>query len=346
MPEKKYFVASNSAYGFKSYYDSVFDIKKYAKLYIVKGGPGTGKSYFMRKAAESAESKGYAVTYIYCSSDPDSLDGIIIDELKFAMLDGTSPHSYDAKLPGAVEEIIDLGRFWRTQMLSGSRNTIEDLNRHKSECFLRAYKYLSAVKNISENIESMVRPYVKLEKMKKYVKRLVNDIASGDGKKECLLVNSIGMMGRCRFDSYFDGAGVYFEIHDFCETGFILLSEIESQLSAKDADIMISPNPILPERTDAIATLAERMTFEINCCGREGIRTINMKRFTDHTQMGDTRSDIRAATRMRDNALELAEKELKKAKKYHFTLEEIYGAAMDFNAKEEFCNEFIGRTIV
>lgn len=345
MPEKKYFAASNSAYGFKSYYESVFDIKKFVKLYIIKGGPGTGKSYFMKKAAESAEKKGYAVTYIYCSSDPDSLDGIIVDELKLAMLDGTSPHSYDAKLPGTVEEIIDLGSFWRTQTLSGSRKTIENLNRQKSECFLRAYKYLAAVKDISENIEDMVRPYVKFEKMKKYVKRLVNDIASGDGKKEYLLVNSIGMMGRCGFDSYLDGAGVYFEIHDFCETGFILLSEIGSQLSAKGADIMISPNPIIQERTDAIATLAERMTFEINCCGREGIRTINMKRFTDHSQMGDTRSDIRAATRMRDNALELAENELKKAKKYHFTLEEIYGAAMDFNAKEEFCNEFIEKTI-
>lgn len=345
MPEKKYFAASNSAYGFKSYYDSVFNIKKFAKIYIIKGGPGTGKSYFMKKAGERAESKGYSVTYIYCSSDPKSLDGIIIDELKLAMLDGTSPHAYDAKLPGAVEEIIDLGGFWKDQTLAGSRKIIESLSRQKSECFIRAYRYLSAVKDISQNIESLVKPYVKFEKIKKYVERIVKDVESGEGKEEYLLANSIGMEGKFRFDSYFENAGIYFEIHDFCDTGHMLLSELRSQLSEKRTDVMLSQNPVMPEYTDALATSPGHITFEINNSVRDGIRSINMKRFTDYSQMTLIRADIRSAMRMRDNVSELAVSEFEKAKKYHFTLEDIYGAAMDFDSKEEFCKEFIERVI-
>ena len=126
--KKKYFAASNSAQGFKNYYDNVFDVKKYSKIYIIKGGPGTGKSYFMKNVAEYAEELGFSVTYIYCSSDPNSLDGIIIEELKIAILDGTAPHACEASLPGAAENIVNLGEFWNTSVLSGSRKIIENLN--------------------------------------------------------------------------------------------------------------------------------------------------------------------------------------------------------------------------
>ena len=69
------FAASNSARGFKSYYDQVFDRKKLERVYIIKGGPGTGKSSFMKRVALWAQKKGMDVEYYYCSSDTNSLDG-------------------------------------------------------------------------------------------------------------------------------------------------------------------------------------------------------------------------------------------------------------------------------
>ena len=47
--QHKYFAASNSAQGFKNYYPEVF--ARADHLYIIKGGPGTGKSSFMKKYA-------------------------------------------------------------------------------------------------------------------------------------------------------------------------------------------------------------------------------------------------------------------------------------------------------
>ena len=94
------------------------------RRYRVKGGPGTGKSGFIRKVAALAEREGRSVEYYYCSSDPDSLDGAIIDS-STAIFDGTSPHSYDTVLPGAVDEIINLGDFWNSEELSKYRNKIK-----------------------------------------------------------------------------------------------------------------------------------------------------------------------------------------------------------------------------
>ena len=44
MSEKKYFAAANTVDGFVSYYDEIF--VKCSRVYIIKGGSGTGKSYF------------------------------------------------------------------------------------------------------------------------------------------------------------------------------------------------------------------------------------------------------------------------------------------------------------
>ena len=48
---RKYFAAANTYTGFISYFDTVFDPEKFSRLYVLKGGPGTGKSSFMKKIA-------------------------------------------------------------------------------------------------------------------------------------------------------------------------------------------------------------------------------------------------------------------------------------------------------
>ena len=75
---KKYFIGANTSRGFINYGDEIFEDLR--KLYVIKGGPGTGKSTFMKRFASKAEEKGYNVEYYYCSSDPSSLDGVVVTE--------------------------------------------------------------------------------------------------------------------------------------------------------------------------------------------------------------------------------------------------------------------------
>ena len=111
--EDAYFAASNSERGFYSYYQECFDHPRVDRVYAVKGGPGTGKSRFLRDVAQAAAAEGRQVEYIYCSSDPDSLDGVILTGKGrcIALLDATAPHVYEPAHPGVREEIVNLGAF-------------------------------------------------------------------------------------------------------------------------------------------------------------------------------------------------------------------------------------------
>ncbi|MCQ2420706.1 MAG: hypothetical protein MJ118_06190, partial [Clostridia bacterium] len=77
---KTCFLGANTAKGFYSLYDS-FCSGPDDFLWVLKGGPGCGKSSFMRKIGKAAEDAGLDVEYVICSGDPDSLDGIYIPQL-------------------------------------------------------------------------------------------------------------------------------------------------------------------------------------------------------------------------------------------------------------------------
>lgn len=87
-----YFLGANTPQGFYSLYNEWIDQKK-TTFYVLKGGPGCGKSTLMKKIGEKLEADGAQVEYIICSGDPDSLDGIYLPEKQVAIVDGTSPQA-------------------------------------------------------------------------------------------------------------------------------------------------------------------------------------------------------------------------------------------------------------
>ena len=85
----QYFLGANSPSGFYSLYDHLLPPERASRFYILKGGPGCGKSTLMRKVARRAEEAGETVEYTLCSGDPDSLDAILLPRLGVAIVDGT-----------------------------------------------------------------------------------------------------------------------------------------------------------------------------------------------------------------------------------------------------------------
>ena len=55
-------------------------------LVLVGGAPGIGKSTLLRRIAAHLEEQGETVELIHCSSDPDSLDGVICGARKFSVV--------------------------------------------------------------------------------------------------------------------------------------------------------------------------------------------------------------------------------------------------------------------
>ena len=171
---KHYFAGGNTPSGFADYFEGIVPRAEAEHFYCIKGGPGVGKSTFMKRAGERCEKEGYTVEYFHCPSDPRSLDGVFIKELKVAYVDGTAPHIKDPEYPGAVDTIIDFGAFFNTDELKKNRKEIICLTDAVSERFANAKSKLKPVGIIFNNVE---RIYEK-DKNSKNIISLCHKLAS------------------------------------------------------------------------------------------------------------------------------------------------------------------------
>ena len=337
------FAASNSSSGFKSYYGEVFNKIKFEIFYIIKGGPGTGKSRFMRDVAEYAERLGRYVEYYNCSSDPDSLDGIIIDG-RIVLLDGTAPHVSEPDIPGARDEIINLGAFWDSSRLARSFEDIAELGRKKNESYVRGYRYLSGCGELSKINDSLVLPAIKERKMLSYIERIVSSAPRGAGfSLTPALIDSIGMKGRVRFDTYEKCAEKLYIVLDWYSTAHFFLSAVITCAQRNDIPVKVSYDPINSSLPNCVyfcnsgIAFAEAQPSEAN---KEDGTLINMKRFLEKDIIDGVKQKYKYNMRLYDAFVSSACDSFAEAGEYHFELEKIYLSCMDFDAKERFTRSF------
>ena len=74
-----FFAGANTGRGFVGEYDRIASEEKKKRVWIIKGGSGTGKSTMMGKIAAEAEETGHRCVRYLCSSDPSSLDAVVLD---------------------------------------------------------------------------------------------------------------------------------------------------------------------------------------------------------------------------------------------------------------------------
>ncbi len=150
---KRVFPGNNTPRGFFSYYDYILP-KDATRLFVIKGGPGVGKSTFMTSIARDMVDLGYDAEIHHCSSDSNSIDGVVFPAIGVGILDGTWPHQFDPKTPGAVDEIIWLGEFWDEASVRAKKAEILQCQKGSESVFKRAYRYLMAAQIVYEDWES------------------------------------------------------------------------------------------------------------------------------------------------------------------------------------------------
>lgn len=345
--EIKYFAASNSARGFVNYFPECFG-DNIGRLYIIKGGPGTGKSYFMRRAGWYAERHGYTVEYYYCSSDSTSLDGVRIqmDDECIGIIDGTAPHAAEPKSPGVREEIVNLGCFWNGEVLRKRGEEIKKLASGKSAAYARAYDYLAAAGKMNSVIDSLMTPCILEDKITSFAKRLVRDIPVGRGfHAEPALCRAIGMRGRATFDTFARLSDKVYVIENFYGTAGRVLKAILDASHSRESEVRVSYDPISPEYIDGLYYPCAGISFIVGNsseCPTEH-RLLGVRRFANADMLRAVRREVRGTVAVREELAERAEQSLIEAAGYHFKLEKIYCSAMDFEAKgafeEEFCKK-------
>ena len=148
MKTLNFLASANTSNGFENHFNSIFPNEK-SFVYILKGGPGTGKSTFMKKVGKYYSDKGFDVEYFYCSSDPKSLDGVRIVQKDICIVDGTAPHVTECTIPGAKEVIVNLGAAIKSGIKENLREIVP-LLAEKKKYFDLAYCYLHAAGKVFE----------------------------------------------------------------------------------------------------------------------------------------------------------------------------------------------------
>ena len=343
-PRLELFAAANSGKGFYSFYPRVFEREEIEKRYLIWGGPGTGKSSFLRRVAEGAEARGAEVEYYRCSSDPDSLDGIILNG-KIAILDATAPHVALPTLPGARDEIVNLGEFWDSEALEKRKNDIVSYSSLKSGCYGKAYRFLSAAMDVSEESRSLVEPWILWEKMERAVRRLLRGVPSEERFRALpALTDSLGIRGAVRLGGYAALGGERYVLEDSFCVGSAFLSLLLREAERKRLAVRVSYDPLCPTLPNGVFLEGSGLSFSLaDTEGGEEPKRINMKRFLDPEGVRQIRGEYKRNLRLREGLVQAATDALADAGRYHFLLEKIYVSCMNFEAERIFLSDFCQR---
>jgi hypothetical protein len=157
---KHVFPGSNTPLGFYSFFPFILPQNEASHIYVIKGGPGTGKSSFMKRIGNALVDKGIDVEFHHCSSDPNSLDCVLIPKLGVAILDGTAPHIVDPINPGAVDSVLNFCDLWDEKALKNHREEITTCNAQVSRLFKKSYFYIHAAKCIYDAYAFLEESYV------------------------------------------------------------------------------------------------------------------------------------------------------------------------------------------
>ncbi|MEZ0537244.1 ATPase [Caldicellulosiruptoraceae bacterium PP1] len=347
-----FFPGANSYKGFFSYFDNIISPKAAKKIYVIKGGPGTGKSTFMRKIGNYLNEKGYFVEYFHCSSDVDSLDGICIPELGIAFIDGTAPHVIDPVYPGAVDEIINLGDYFDVCKLEKDRESIININNEISEQFKNAYSVLRAINSYKEILLRIEEKYISEGYLNKLYENICQQIfgyarvSYRKGQRRKLFLSAITPQG---FQSFIkeNAKRFYnvFVINSEFESSLQILNKIMDYAIERGFDVEMFYCGFNPKKLEHLA-IPELSTFIITSNRYHTITDStfnNIKVDFDKAFNGADRELFNEVNLHISNEFVKVINFLKKAKGLHDELEKFYIQAMDFDSVEnkfkEVCDE-------
>lgn len=334
----RYFLGANSRYGFYSLYDGFVDLAGGDFLWVIKGGPGCGKSSFMKRIGSAAEDAGFPVEYIHCSGDPNSLDGVWLPTLRTGYADGTAPHVIEAAFPGAASLYLDLGTFYDAGALERELDGVLELNRRYKALYKRAYGCISAAAEVSPKslpgLWGAPEREKILRKLTGMASREFHGVSGAGGVKKRFL-SAVSCKGRvfmretldrlcqrvCTLDNELGMAHFY-------------LSGIADLAQENALSVVLCPDPLDPELLEAVLLPELSLGFlavdsQLKYSG-EVYRHLRLDTIAERETLTSMRSQLRHAKKLSSELLDTGMETLAEAKRLHDELESIYNPHVDF----------------
>lgn len=335
----RFFLGANSPRGFYSLYDQLIDPKQAEAIYILKGGPGCGKSSLMRRIGTRAEEMGDSVEYIHCSGDPDSLDGIVLHKAKTAIVDGTAPHVVEPLCPGAVDNYVNLGDCYDRTALHRIRPQIMDCMAGYKDCYKRAYRCLDAAEQISREIRSTLISQSLEEKAIQrscgILRREVRSHGHGSGR---IIRRFLGSVTHRGLVTYYTTAELLckriYLLEDSFGLSHAVLNHLLTGLTNSEYDVIACPSPMAPNRLEHLIVPELSLAFVSAPPDRSGYRRphrkIRMDAMVDPERIGRNKNRLLFSRKISSALTQEATASLTQAKAMHDNLEALYNPHVDF----------------
>ncbi|MBR6871957.1 MAG: ATPase [Ruminococcus sp.] len=347
-----YFLGAVSGGSFRTEFGSIIADSSYF-TYILKGGAGTGKSSMMKRIAEHFENRFHIVRYC-CSSDPGSLDAVVIPELKTAVCDGTAPHVFEPVYPGICQQYIDLGQYWDSARLSENRAGIIDAADRNRSLLSRAKRFTSAAADICSDTFQIGADCLLAEKLEGFVgrtaKKLLGRKSGGEGSRRLLRLTALTEYGIMTHHETLESCFDVFTLRDelYAATDY-LLSRLADEACLRGFDVILSPDQMLSDAAYQHLVIPELgIAFISGTAAAEsqhrGAQRLNLMRFYDKSLLTARRIRIRMNRQAAADLTTEAAAAIREAKAVHDELETYYIAAMDHPALDKLTDKIISDT--
>lgn len=312
------FAGANTSIGFYSGFDGIFSLAK--KTFFIKGAPGTGKSGLMKRILERQRSLGHTVSAFHCSSDPDSLDGVIDETISGAVIDATAPHTYDPPYPGATGAILSMGDFLDEGALYADINKIEAINREMKRAFHAACQYLKCASDIERANEASEDARL----ADTLSDEILSHLPKGSicGVQRTFFLDAYTHKGRVSYLNTFDKGNVISVPAPFPAHIDVLLRALSHKARLLGQDVILFPSPVSPDKIAHLylPDIPLLITSE-ELDGAQGVYGAYQK--SPAYRPGDKA--------LYDALTEKASAAMGEAKRLHDELEEVYTPRMDFS---------------
>lgn len=340
---KHLFPGNNTSQGFVNYFDGIIPPwEENKRIYVLKGGPGVGKNTCMHKFAQKAEEDGYDIEYFHCASDCDSLDAVRIPKLGMLMLDGTAPHVIDPVLPGAVDNIVNLGVYLNEKGLAKKRGDLEQYSAENSACYKKAFSYLKAAGSLAENTDFLYSSALDTSILRGMVKNAIGDVKTSKGNyaERKLFASAISPQGYTNYldTAYNDEKVLRLKGPSAAATEFIRFVMQLCNYEGFKCEVFYSP--LLPDKPEHlfIRDLGLCITVDTDKIPEKG-KTLDL-------------NDAISKKRLDKDAIKFNEQEtakfidaaihcLSQAKAVHDKIEAVYKKNMDFDQSTVFLDKFL-----
>lgn len=351
-----YFLGANSPQGFVSRFDQLGNADRGWRCFVIKGGPGSGKSTLMKKVAAAVANSEPEMELIHCSADSDSLDGVILPGRKISIADGTPPHTIEPKFPGAYEVTVPVFGCWDDSRLWQNREEIRNTAKKIGGAYEYCVRFLTAAGSLLGDSYRMALEVTDKTKIGRYAEAFV--------QRELGKPKEYAPEEQVRFLSAITGAGpvlfaetakalarrIIFVEDEWGAAGRLLLSAVRSHALKAGFRVVSCYCPLapfdklehlfVPEAGVGLMTANRFHNIEL-----VPVRTIHARRFCDMENLKLRRKRISFNTRAAEQMLDRAAGLMQEAKLLHTRLEEIYMEAMDYGKLDELTDRFEKRIL-